>query len=338
MPTKKTGTTPANQQKGKKVCTCCHHPKNMTDFYLSYSPMYSLDNRVPICKECCKNSALNSDGTINYIKLKSLLMQIDKPLYYDLIASSEESLLKENSYIDENELKYHGKEILQKYFTLIAMRQDRQRNWSDAESEGHMHQSNNRTIGEKSAIVNKYSSLFSMENNLYFDDSTDSDAETDENNTHCDIFSSPKAKKPKEPLIWSDEWKGNYTESDIDYLNSYYAGLERDYKIITENHRDYARKIAKASLQMDRTFDDMMNGVEGADKKYDNATKAFDTLSKSAKFSESTRSVNDVGISSFSKITEMVENHNWIPEHKPIEKDEIDKLLDYLYSLVDTAK
>ena len=25
MPTKKTGTTPANQQKGKKVCTCCHH-------------------------------------------------------------------------------------------------------------------------------------------------------------------------------------------------------------------------------------------------------------------------------------------------------------------------
>lgn len=109
--------------------------------------------------------------------------------------------------------------------------------------------------------------------------------------------------------------------------------MERDYKIITENHRDYARKIAKASLQMDRTFDDMMNGVEGADKKYDNATKAFDTLSKSAKFSESTRSVNDVGISSFSKITEMVENHNWIPEHKPIEKDEIDKLLDYLSTI-----
>nr|DAS11924.1 MAG TPA: His-Me finger endonuclease beta4-alpha2 domain [Caudoviricetes sp.] len=331
MPTKKNGATPANQQKGKKVCTCCHHPKNMTDFYLSYSPMYSLDNRVPICKECCKNSALNSDGTINYIKLKSLLMQIDKPLYYDLIASSEESLLKENSYIDENELKYHGKEILQKYFTLIAMRQDRQRNWSDAESEGHMHQSNNRTISEKSAIVNKYSSLFSMENNLYFDDLTDSGI--NEDNAHCDVLSSPKAKKPKEPLIWSDEWKGNYTESDIDYLNSYYAGLERDYKIITENHRDYARKIAKASLQMDRTFDDMMNGVEGADKKYDNATKAFDTLSKSAKFSESTRSVNDVGISSFSKITEMVENHNWIPEHKPIEKDEIDKLLDYLSTI-----
>ena len=70
---------------------------------------------------------------------------------------------------------------------------------------------------------------------------------------------------------------------------------------MTENHRDYARKIAKASLQMDKTFDDMMNGVDGADKRYENATKAFDTLSKSAKFSESTRSVNDVGASSFSK-------------------------------------
>nr|WP_297932418.1 hypothetical protein [uncultured Lachnoclostridium sp.] len=323
-------TTPANKQKGKKVCTCCHEPKNMTDFYLSYSPMYSLDNRVPICKECCKISVLNDDGTINYPKFKSLLMQIDKPLYYDLIASSEESLLKESSYLGEDALKYRGKEILQKYFTLIAMRQDRQRNWVDAELEGHMHQNNNRTITEKNAIINKYAPLFSMECNLYPDTSVNVNSVSDESISHYD---STKIKKPKEPLIWSDEWKGNYTESDIDYLNSYYAGLERDYKIITENHRDYARKIAKASLQMDRTFDDMMNGVEGADKKYDNATKAFDTLSKSAKFSESTRSVNDVGISSFSKITEMVENHNWIPEHKPIEKDEIDKLLDYLSTI-----
>ena len=57
---------------------------------------------------------------------------------------------------------------------------------------------------------------------------------------------------------------GKYTQKDIDYLNKYYAGLERDYKIITENHRDYARKIAKASLQMDKAFDydkDLMDGI-----------------------------------------------------------------------------
>ena len=45
--------TPANKQKGKKRCTCCRTEQNLTNFYLSYSPMYSLDKRVPICKECC---------------------------------------------------------------------------------------------------------------------------------------------------------------------------------------------------------------------------------------------------------------------------------------------
>lgn len=321
-------TTPANKQKGKKVCTCCHEEKNMTDFYLSFSPMYSLDNRVPVCKDCCRTSVLNNDGTINYGKFKELLRNIDKPLYFDLISSSENSVAKENSYMNPDDIIYYGNDILKKYFTLVGMRQDRQKSYSDSERDGFIHQNNNRTVDEKAEILNKYSELFSIGNvnNTFMNVNSQNEKIVEKDEPQI-------IKKVKEPLIWSDEWKGNYTESDLQYLNSYYAGLERDYKIITENHRDYARKIAKASLQMDRTFDDMMNGVEGADKKYDNATKAFDTLSKSAKFSESTRSVNDVGISSFSKITEMVENHNWIPEHKPIEKDEIDKLLDYLSTI-----
>ena len=90
---------PANKQKGKKVCTCCHKEKNLTDYYLSYSPMYSLDQRVPICKECCKSSALNDDGSINYRKLKELLMQLDKPMYWDQLNSAFESVKKENSYL-----------------------------------------------------------------------------------------------------------------------------------------------------------------------------------------------------------------------------------------------
>ena len=73
--------TPANKQKGKKQCTCCHKEKRMTEFYLSYSPMYSLDKRVPVCKECCKNSCLNDNGSIDFEKLKELLRNIDKPLY-----------------------------------------------------------------------------------------------------------------------------------------------------------------------------------------------------------------------------------------------------------------
>ena len=308
---------PASQQKGKKLCTCCHNSKNLVDFYYSASPMYSLDERIPVCKECCKTSVLTDDGKIDFIKFKYLLRNIDKPLYFDLLFSSEESVKKENSYLSDEEVSFHGYEILQKYFTMVAMRQDKSKSYSDAEKEGFIHQSSNRSKEEKELILSKYKDYIQYQGTTKALLSLTNECTNLEN----------------EPLIYSEKWRGKYTASDIKSLDAYYAGLERDYKIITENHRDYARKIAKASLRMDQTYDDMLNGVEGADKKYENATKAFDTLSKSAKFSESTRSVNDVGISSFSKVAAMVEAHNWIPEHKPLEKDTIDEMIDYLSTI-----
>lgn len=151
----------ANEQKGKKQCTQCHAQKKITDFYYSNSPRYSLDQRVPMCKDCCKTSALNKDGTINFEDLKDLLRNIDKPLYFDLLYSSEESVKKENSYLSNEEVQFHGMEILQKYFTLIAMRQDKSKSYSDAEKEGFIHQNSNRSKEEKEKIFNKYSAYLS---------------------------------------------------------------------------------------------------------------------------------------------------------------------------------
>lgn len=148
-----------------------------------------------------------------------------------------------------------------------------------------------------------------------------------ENKDYLNINYDPKEK------IYSKKWRGEYTQDDIDYLDDYYAQLEKDYKIVTANHKDYAKKIAKASLQMDKTFDEMANGIKGAEARYKSAREAFDTLSKSAKFSESTRSASDIGLGSFSQIVEKVEQHNWIPEHIPVEKDDIDQLIDYLSTI-----
>ena len=154
---------PANEQKGKKTCSCCHETKNLTEYYLSYSPLYSLDQRVPVCKECCKTSVLNDDGTINYKKFKQLLRNIDKPLYYDLLWSSEESIKRENGYLNDEEIEHHGKDILQKYFTLVVMRQDKARSYSDSENEGFIHQNTNRSLDERKKIVAKYRPLFESE-------------------------------------------------------------------------------------------------------------------------------------------------------------------------------
>ena len=318
---KQTGNEPANKQKGKKTCSCCRIEKNLTEYYLSYSPLYSLDQRVPVCKDCCKTSVLNNDGTINNKKFKQLLRNIDKPLYYDQLWSAEESIKRENGYLNDEEIEHHGKDILQKYFTLIVMRQDRARRYSDSENEGFVHQNTNRSLEERKKIIAKYRPLFECGNGKEVEVSSSTTTATS------------TVAIEQDEIIYDDKWMGKYTQKDIDYLNKYYAGLERDYKIITENHRDYARKIAKASLQMDKAFDEMINGVDGADARYKNAREAFDTLSKSAKFSESTRSVNDVGISSFSKVAAMVEAHNWIPEHKPLKKDTIDEMIDYLSTI-----
>lgn len=305
-------TSPANKQKGKKNCTCCHKEKKITDFYISKSPLFSIDERVPVCKECVINSSLNDDGTINEIEFNKILRKIDKPYYKDLIESATNRFTKEHSYVNKADIVFYGKEILQAYFTLVAMRQDKYKSYEDSEEDGFIHSKSNTSKRTKNKISKKYA-----------------DINTSGSNNINPIPSSTE----KEPLVYSQKWRGKYSSSDIKNLDLYYEGLERDYKIITENHRDYARKIAKASLQMDKAFDDMINGVEGADKKYENATKAFDTLSKSAKFSESTRSVNDVGISSFSKVAAMVESHNWIPEHKPLQKDTIDEMIDYLSTI-----
>lgn len=131
-----------------------------------------------------------------------------------------------------------------------------------------------------------------------------------------------------EEKIYSKDWKGYFTQEDIDDLNQYYTDLNTDFKIVTRNHKDYARKIAKASLAMDKAFEDFQNGVTGADKRYKDLKDAFDSLSKSAQFAENTRSQNDVALGCFGKVFDKVENHNWVYEWDSMEKDEYDILLD----------
>ena len=64
--------------------------------------------------------------------------------------------------MSDEEVSLHGYEILQKYFTLVAMRQDKAKSYSDAEKEGFIHQNSNRTKKEKDEILNKYSHLINQ--------------------------------------------------------------------------------------------------------------------------------------------------------------------------------
>ena len=154
-----TGKEPANKQKGTKKCNFCHEEKKMTDFYISKNPIHSVDERVPICKECIAKASLNEDGTINELELNKILKLISRPYYKDLIESSIQSFKREHSYIEDDKVQFYGKEILQKYFTLIAMRQDRDRSYEDSEKDGFIHKTSNTPKSTKERIAKKYADI-----------------------------------------------------------------------------------------------------------------------------------------------------------------------------------
>lgn len=163
-------TTPANKQKGKKICSYCKVEKRLTDFYISKNPLFAADERVPICKECISKASLNEDGSINELELNKILKIIDRPYYKDLIESSIKSFKKEHSYIDDEDVRYYGKEILQKYFTLIAMRQDRDKSYEESEREGFVHQTSNTAQSTKDKIARKYADIKNEKNGKPLDE------------------------------------------------------------------------------------------------------------------------------------------------------------------------
>jgi hypothetical protein len=136
------------------------------------------------------------------------------------------------------------------------------------------------------------------------------------------------SKRKNNKKQYNNKWMGEYTEDELAYLESYLNDLKRDFKIVTRNHFDYAMKIAQASLYMNKCYQDLLNGVSGAEAKYKNARETFDTLSKSAQFAEDKRGANDVSLGCFGKIGERVEQNNYIYEHIPLKKDDIDNLLE----------
>lgn len=127
--------------------------------------------------------------------------------------------------------------------------------------------------------------------------------------------------------IYNSKWGGSFTEAEIEYLDGYLNGLQADFEINNVNHVDYAKKVCKASLMVDKHFNDYINGIPGADKRWKDAQTAFNSLSEAAKFSEKTRSENDnTGMGSLGEITKKLETSGFLQKKMKFEKDEIDKI------------
>lgn len=298
-----TDSTPANKQKGKKICTCCHQEKKLTDFYLSYSPMYSLDNRVPICKECCKNSALNEDGSINYPHFKELLRNINKPLFYDHLYAATQSVKKENSYISDEEVFLHGSEIISKYFTLCAMRQDRKLSYSDSESDNFLHTNSNRSTSELKMIRQTYDTLFGCNTNENDIPHLGNQTIKSNNNQNIELNI---LNQNDEFDVTSDMiqlFGEGYTKNEYRKMYNKYESLKTNYTLQTSLHQEALATYVRFKVKEEDAT--ARGDVSEAKKWYDAAQSA----AENGKLTPKQLSQSDLqgGINNFSDIFKAVE-------------------------------
>ena len=208
----------------KKICPICKKEKLITrGFYKSASPLYQDDKCVPICITCVKDGIVNSeDGTINKTKMKTMLQRLDKPLYWDDLDSAYNQYKKEHSYLSEDEIAKHGKDIIGLYFKNTMLRQNRDKSFADSELDGHIHTNSNIVAIDKNRIKKKYIE--------------------DENKTNSQNESNPVKLPTKDTFEVTEDminlFGEGYTKTEYKKMFRKYEEMKQTYVIQTSIHRE----------------------------------------------------------------------------------------------------
>ena len=124
-----------------KICTSCGRELPLsTGFYSSKSPLFALDKKINICKECFINNSLNHDtGEIDEVKFKNMLRRTDFPYYRDNLQSATNQYAKEHGYVSDEDVKYHGDDIIKLYMKNVnSLRQLSSKTFEDSERDGFL--------------------------------------------------------------------------------------------------------------------------------------------------------------------------------------------------------
>ena len=136
-------------------------------------------------------------------------------------------------------------------------------------------------------------------------------------------------------MTFNKKWRGYFTDEQIEALEDIYAQYEEDFVLDNVNIRDYARKVAKASLNADIAEDRMRRGEISAGD-YKEAQKIFDDLSKSSNFAACRRKPGESsGLGSLGEIILRLETSGELNvQGVTFEPDDIDKIIaDFRHTL-----
>lgn len=263
----------------KKICLACPPDDNhrlLSEFYLSKNPLHQ-DKKLPWCKNCVKRLSLNDDGEIDEEKFKSVLRQNDRPYYKDVLQSAINQYRREHSYVDENDVRYHGEDIIGLYFkNLNTLRQVTNKSYGDSEKDGFV-----RKQGVKTVDITIENTIKQTKGEKHFSNISDFEATDDIKELFGDGYETFEYKKMYEK----------------------YEKLKLNYTLQTNLHQEalatYVRFKVKEEIATAK------GNVDEAKKWYDAAQNA----AASGKLTPKQLSAADLqkGVNSFSELTMAIE-------------------------------
>ena len=149
-------------------------------------------------------------------------------------------------------------------------------------------------------------------------------------------FEASKAKD-KNLKVYNEFFNGEFKPVEIEYLENYYKGLEADFDLSDTSLRDNAKKLAKASLLVDKVQNDYMAGRCSLQDVKDAITQ-YDLLMKTGNFAACKRKPGDkAGLGSWAEIAFQLESTGHIMQRKiEWEKDDVDKTIEEFRYIVES--
>lgn len=138
----------------------------------------------------------------------------------------------------------------------------------------------------------------------------------------------PGKSKDRNLKTYSPEFNGEFKPSELEYLHEYYNGLEHDFNLSDTSLRDNAKKLAKASLLVDKVQNDYMAGRCSLQDVKD-AIAQYDLLMKTGNFAACKRKAEDKGgMGSWSELTLYLETHGFLADKLVYwDQDDVDRTI-----------
>lgn len=276
-----TATKGTKKESHKKICLACPPEENknihsLGDFYLSKNPMHK-DGKLPWCKNCIKQESLNKLGEIDEEKFKSVLRQIDRPYYKDVLQSAVKQYKKEHSYIEDNDIRYHGEDIIGLYFkNLNTLRQVANKSYGDSEKEGFV-----RKQGVQAASVNIGNTIKQTAKDKHYSSIDDFEVTEEIKSLFGDGYDTLEYKK----------------------MFDKYEKLKINYTLQTNIHQEALATYVRFKVKEEDAT--AKGNVDEAKKWYDAAQNAAEKAKLTPK--QLTKADLDSGVNSVSELTKAVE-------------------------------